>query len=40
MNPDLFRYVYCRMKGAGKEQEGTMDKNGLLEYPNSAGGFN
>ena len=33
MNPALFRHVYCRIKGAGKEQEGAMDKNGLLELP-------
>ena len=32
MNPDLLRYVYCKIEGGGKEQEGTFDKNGSISF--------
>lgn len=32
MNPDLLHYVYCKIKGDGKEQEGTIDKDGRIAF--------
>jgi len=32
MNENFLHYVYCKIKGGGKEQEGTMDKDGLIQF--------
>lgn len=31
-NEMLRRYVHCKIKGGGKEQEGTMNKEGFVEF--------